>query len=148
MSYRLEDIVTNLHTIYGSMPGITATLPYEPRAVQAPPLLYTLLDNVERTDATTSAGSNTRLVAYRYRLISRILLSWRDTEQAERDVRYYTGAALDLMEVSANRTLAGLITAGSGATIESIATGWIVVDGNEYRIVDITTAVHDKVLRG
>ena len=96
MSYRLEDIVTNLHTIYGAMPGITATLPYEPRAVQAPPLLYTLLDTVERTDATTSAGSNTRLVAYRYRLISRILLSWRDTEQAERDVRYYTGAALDL----------------------------------------------------
>jgi len=148
MSYRLEDIVGALHVIYGSMAGITATLPYEPRAVQAPPMLYTLLDSIERQDATTSAGSNTRLVAVRYRLISRIMLSWRDTEQAERDLRYYAGAALDLMDIDTNRTLAGLITAGSGATIETIATGWIVADGNEYRSLDITTLVHDKRLRG
>ena len=65
MSYRLEDIVANLNHVWSTMTGITATLAYEPRAVQAPPMLYTLLDSVERTDATTSAGSNTRLVAVR-----------------------------------------------------------------------------------
>ena len=148
MSYRLEDIVANLNNIWATMAGITATLAYEPRAVQAPPMLYTLLDSVERTDATTSAGSNSRLVAVRYRLISRIMLSWRDTEQAERDVRYYVSAALDLMDVDTNRTLSGLITAGSGATIDTITTGWIVADGSEYRTVDIATNVHDKRLRG
>jgi hypothetical protein len=52
------------------------------------------------------------------------------------------------MDVDTNRTLAGLITAGSGATIDTITTGWIVADGNEYRTVDIATNVHDKRLRG
>lgn len=43
-----DDILIALHDIYGRLHGINALLDYEPRAVQAAPMIYTQLESMTR----------------------------------------------------------------------------------------------------
>ena len=139
-----DDILVALHNIYGQVHGIADTLPYEPRAIHATPILYTLLDSMTRD--VSQATMNGRFIVYNWRFMSRLILQWQDTETAEQDLRRYTDTLANLLEDLNNRRLNGVVPLGE-AFVEEIRTGYALIDGTEYRIADIYTIVSDKIIR-
>jgi hypothetical protein len=139
-----DDILVALHKIYGQVHGLVDTLPYEPRAIHATPILYTLLDSMTRD--VGQATMNGRFVVYNWRFMSRLVLQWQDTETAEQDLRVYADTIANLLENLDNRRLNGTVPQGE-AFVEEIRTGYALIDGTEYRIADIYTIVSDKIIR-
>ena len=132
---RLAAILDSLSSRYRQAHGLTAALTYEPRAVQAPPLVYSLLESFTRTE--TAAQAETR-----YRILSRVVIQWRDTEAAEHALMTYAEALPAL--IAADPQLGGLISRGRAHVTDAI-TGFLLIDGTEYRVLDLFVEVVDKV---
>jgi hypothetical protein len=132
---RLAAILDSISAVYRQAHGLTAAITYEPRAVQAPPLVYSLLDSFTRTE--TAAQSETR-----YRILSRVVIQWRDTETAEQALMEYADTLPAL--IAADPQLGGLISRGRAHVTDAI-TGFLLIDGTECRVLDLFVEVMDKV---
>lgn len=139
-----DDILIALHDIYGRLHGINAILDYEPRAVQAAPMIYTQLESMTRDMNQVVIGG--RLVVYNWRWMSRLLIAYQDPQTAEQDLRRYVDELTNLLEDPNNRRLNGVVPQGE-ARIDEVRTGYASVDGTVYRIADIYTIVSDKIVR-
>ncbi len=130
MSY--ADILEGIHEALGGVDGIRQTLAYEPASVQKTPAIYSLLDSISRE---YPGGSTVNVT---YRTLHRVLVSWQDSQQAEKTL-------IELVDslpaaIDADPTCGGVaydiaITAGD--------TGWVTIDGNDYRSLDLYSEALD-----
>ncbi len=125
----LDTIVAGLHARFTTVAGIALCLDHEPRAVQKTPLIYTLQDSGSR-----EVPGNRVQEAWRMR--SRLCLSWGDPEAAEAAVRKYS--VLLPRAVDGGLKIGGWV---KGAFINEVDDGWYMINGVEYRVVDLYTVV-------
>ncbi len=118
----LAGVIAWLHERYATVDGIAAMLDYEPRAVQKTPLLYSLLDNVRREPAGN-------VMEERYRIRSRVCLSWGDPAAAEAAVAAFAEA------------IPAVVDPAGKAYVEEVDAGWATINQVDYRVVDFYVVV-------
>jgi hypothetical protein len=132
MSY--ETVVEGLHERFATVEGIVGIQLGEPASIQATPYLYTLLDEVERTQA----GQMTMM---RYRSLHRLCFDTQDMEAAEAQLAGYVNAVP--ASVDADPQLTGRITGGLARISQGRAT-WVKLNGTLFRCLDYTSDVLEK----
>jgi hypothetical protein len=119
-------IIPALATRLETVDGIRAVLPYEPKTVSNPPVLYFLLDSVVREQTA-------QLTIMRYRILCRLCIRWQDNERAEQEIFPFVNsipAAIDT-----DPQLGGALNKGMSHVTE-IRAGWIPISGVTFRILD------------
>lgn len=124
MSY--ADIKAAINETLRGVDGIKQTLDHEPRSLQNWPAIYSLLDGLVRE---YPGGTTVRVT---YRTLHRVCIPWQDNAKAE--------ATLDELADSLAAAIDADPTVGGVAYDVSITagdTGWVTIDGNEYRSLDL-----------
>jgi hypothetical protein len=122
MSY--ERVLAGFNERFSKVPGLVAVLDKEPTSIQEPPIIYSLLDSFTRDFAET-------IIKIRYRTMHRLCIAWGDPGESEKVLRDY--ADIIPAAVEADYTLGGR---SDVAVIVSGTTGWVTIDGKEYRTLD------------
>lgn len=128
MSY--ADILDGLHARMATVSGLTV-VKGEPSSIQMSPLLYSVLENTQRTVQGTT-------VRVTYQTLHRICVRWVDRETAEEELAALVNSVP--MAVDASPHL-GRETRGQ-ATMRGGNAGWVTIGGIEYRCCDF----HSEVL--
>jgi hypothetical protein len=132
MAYTYADVLAGLQVRFQTMAGIedVSILNYEPKAPQAFPTLYTLLEDVQWVNLTLT----TRLPLYR--MLHRMLFLWQENEQAEVELAGFVDALPAAVE--ADPHLGGVLTDGARAQVDSCEATFIRFGGSNtlYRALD------------
>lgn len=125
MSY--SAIVAAVKTQLEAVSGIEYVLDYEPSAIHETPMIYLLLDGLDRVDGGDAGITTT------YRIMATLVIRWQHNEQAEQDV-------LDLVDnvssaLDSDITLGGM---NGYALIVGAEAGYLDVSGTKYRIVEFS----------
>ena len=132
MSYPL--IVAALKAALEAVSGVKYTLDYEPKAIHDAPMLYLLLDGVERDDQG-NAGVKTI-----YDIAATLVIRWQDNEQAERQLIAMLDGIMGALDT--DPTLGGM---NGWAGIVSAEAGYMDVSGTKYRIVVFGITAEERV---
>jgi len=127
MSYDLADLLAALKTAYETVTGIGPVLSYEPKAFQAFPTMYTLLDRSEWFQMGMGGGSRTPV----YELSSVLVFPWQDEAEAESDMVAFVDAIP--AAVHADMTLGGVLDDGSNCIVEDCEPEFIEANGVRYK---------------
>lgn len=139
------EVVDGLHDRLLTIPDFPAyndhgvlinLLKYEPSEIQHTPTIYTLLDGFERDNGSA------QMTGMHYRILHRLLIQWQDNEQAELELMPFVHsvpAAIDQ-----DRLLGGIVNLGSGATIKSAQSGFIIFSDIKFRCLDFIVSVSTK----
>jgi len=129
-------VVTAMARAYltGGISDLVDILDYAPTAVHDTPLVYSLLDNVQRR---TSA----QIVTKQYRILHRLVVRWQDNEQAEQEIIPFVDSVPEA--VADDPQLGGRLTSGY-AEIKECDAGWVTIAGVEYRMLDFYATVVEK----
>lgn len=117
-------------------PELAVILDYEPESAQDSPLIYSLLEDFERS----GEGD---VVEVSRRTLHRLCIAWGDNKEAERLLRVYVDAipgAFDADPTLGGRVRYAEITAGDA--------GFVTIDGTEYRSLDFYSEVIEFGARG
>jgi hypothetical protein len=125
------DVVDGMHERLLTVPGIVACLDYEPLAVDQPPIVYSLLDAFERSQAG-------QVTTMRYRILHRLVIAWQDNEQAERQLATFVNAIPAAVDTDAQ--LGGRIPSGL-ARIADAQAAWVKLGDTTYRCLDCYSQV-------
>lgn len=129
-----QDVLAGMHERLATVPGITRCLDYEPSAVQQPPLIYSLLDSFERSQAG-------QVTAMRYRILHRLVIAWVDTARAEQQLASFVNAIP--AAIDADPQLGGRIPSGLARIADAQAV-WVTIGGTVYRCLDCYSEVITK----
>lgn len=121
-----RDILLGLHARFQTLEGIKGIFDYEPAAIEATPIIYSLLDESHRTQQQA-------LTTRRYRFMHRLVVQWVDNPTAEQTILEYTDRIPAAVEVDPQ--LDGAITSGIAAIVDQI-TGFVVINKVIYRVLD------------
>lgn len=132
MSY--EAIIAGLNVRYATVSGIKSVLDYEPKAISNPPVIYTLLDTVTRSQAG-------QLTIMEYRILSRLCIRWQDNDYAERELRPFVNALP--ASIDADPKLGGAIPLGMAA-VADIQAVFVTINGVLLRCLDMYVRVVEK----
>jgi hypothetical protein len=133
-----DAIVAGLGVRYATISGIKAILDYEPKTVSNPPIIYTLLDTVTRSQAG-------QVTVMDYRILSRLCIRWQDNEYAERELRPYVNALP--ASIDADPKLGGAIPSGMAA-VTDIQAVFVTINGVLLRCLDMYVRVVEKAPYG
>jgi hypothetical protein len=120
------------HRYLRTVPGVRAVLAYEPRAVQAGPLIYTLLDEVP-------LGVTGQVEDRTYGMIHRLCVPWQDSEGAEDEIARLVDPIIDALRRAFWTRLDGLIASGT-LKLGTVRAGFLTIGGALYRVVDFPTS--------
>lgn len=127
-------VLAGLHERFKTVEGLKAILSEEPATFDEAPLLYSMLDRVERSQAG-------QLTTMRYRFLHRLVVLWTDNAQAEQEILRFTNAIP--AAVDADAQLAG--TLGNGlARLSEAQAGFMVNTQVTYRVLDWYSDVVEK----
>ena len=132
MSY--ATVIAGLHTRYATVGGIKAVLDYEPKTISNPPVLYSLLDSVTRTQEG-------QVTVMRYRILSRLCIRWQDNERAEEELQPFVNALPSAVDLDPK--LGGAIPSGI-ARVTDIQAVFVTINGVFYRCLDTYCEVVEK----
>lgn len=132
MSYTA--IVAALKTAFEGVTGIAYVLDYEPKAIHDTPMLYLLLDALDRDDEGPAG------VRSRYEIMATLVVRWQDNEAAEQEV-------IALMDPVAGALDADITLGGMNgfALVTRADAGYATISGTLYRIVEFTVTAEEVV---
>lgn len=131
-----QQIVDALHVRFATVAALSGKpmLKYEPRSIQATPMIYTLLDRFRRERAG-------QLTAMHYRILHRLVLQWQENEQSELELMPFVHSIPH--SVDQDPTLAGLLVKGL-AHIDDAESGFVIISNTKYRCLDFYSNVLAK----
>ncbi len=133
MSY--TSVIEGLHERFATVIGLKVLLVGEPTSVQDSPLLYSLVERVEREAQATKPGHT--LMRVTYRTLHRLCLKWQDNPTAEAELLALADAIPAAIE--ADPKLGGRIT--GDAHLSGAEAGWVTIGGTTYRVLDFYSEV-------
>ncbi len=129
MSY--SDVLTELHARFGAVLGLDAVVKGEPTSIQVNTLLYSELQNSQRT----VQGTTVRVV---YRTLHRVLVRWSaERTTVEEELAALVNAVP--IAIESNSRLGGN-TRGQ-ATISGGDAGWVTIGSTACRSCDFVSEV-------
>ncbi len=122
-------ILAGLTERFQTVPGLAAVLDYEPQTVGSSPLLYSLFDSWEPTEANQRTKQT-------YRLLHRVCVAWQDNQGAEALLLPFLSSVP--AAIRADRSLGGRLTTGY-STITGCVGAFVIIGGVLCRAYDFTS---------
>jgi hypothetical protein len=123
--------VEGLNAAIATVTDVKAVLDHEPTSVQTSPLVYSILDGVDRQ----VTGLTVRVT---YRTLHRLCIRWQDSEASEAVVQALVDAIPEAVE--ADPKLGGRLRPGD-AQISRGDAGWAQIGNTTCRIIDFYSEV-------
>jgi hypothetical protein len=123
-----------MHERLATVTGIKVCLDYEPTEIQQPPIIYSLLDAFERSQAG-------QVTVMRYRILHRLVIAWVHNERAEQQLASFVNAipaAIDADPQLGGRIASGLARIADGQAV------WVKIGGTTFRCLDCYSDVLTK----
>jgi hypothetical protein len=126
----LEQLAIRLETVA----GVERVITYEPTTIQLPPMIYLLLDRVDRSQK----GQVTLMT---YRIMARLLIKWQENAAAEAELTSYLNAIP--ASIDADPHLASSVPKGL-ASVPEMQAGFVLIGSTKYRTLDFFVKVIEK----
>jgi hypothetical protein len=131
MSY--ASVIAGMKAGLEAVTGIKYVLDYEPQTIQDTPIVFLLLDTIDRE--YTAQGS-----LYTYHVTATLVVNWQDNDAAEEAI---IGLIEPIMTAfDADMTLGGRLYNGAALFLSADA-GFAQIGSRIYRIVDFTAEITD-----
>lgn len=129
-----DDVVAGMHERFLTVPGINACFDYEPRTIDQPLIIISLLDSFERNQTG-------QVTSMRYRILHRLVVAWIDVEESERQLASFVNTIA--AAVDADAQLGGRIQSGLARIADAKAV-WVRYGDTTYRCLDCYSDVLTK----